>query len=576
MQRKILIMSILFFVSNLYSATFSDVNGYIKGHLPEQLKNHFINEYFIGLGNLVAENISIAENYTNLYQKLLNTESLLDSNIISFSYGVLEGLILKDFISNAKLDIKNIPKDTLYNLFTKCSDNGVKVFDSFGEFEKIKQQTEIFSNSLMSKNNIDYDYAPVNTKTFCSYIQMMKDLHLTFLMTKNIFKDEIFIYSNASSYFPGDKVMFQISPKNISNGEKLFLQNQQQMFDISDKNISETIIESVYENYKIFEGIVNVAPVFGEFSLNLNENPFSNNLKINLINPLDFDMSHLSFSPFVIQVKDNYEYFGQKIIKPFDFIFVGGFPDNLDTPDFDESETNLAIPGKYTHLIVYLGRASDGTPYAAEMTTTLEERKYHFRLIKLSDFMDDYDSGRFDLPIVSVNLYKYKNVDVKRLKPDDFNNVMSNKELILTQIYEDIKNMLTYEFQFFWSQDMSDKNIYLIDDGVNGGIACTDYWLYLFEDIGGVCIKGSRADKTELIDYFTNDTVGKTVKIPSTLNPFPFDLFIKDIVGFLGFEIHNPEPHFFSCDSSYEAGISTPTKLYFSESIDEIAYIDGM
>lgn len=575
MSKKIFMVCTIFFVSNLYSATFSDVNGLVRKHLPKQLENNLSNEYFINLGNFVSENISICESYKNLYHKLLNTQSSLESDIISFSYGVMEGLILKDFISKAKLDIKNISGDALYDIFAKCADNGVRVFDSFEEFENAKQQTESFSNSLMISYSADYDYTPVNTKTFCNYIQMMKNLHLTFQMNKNIIKDEMFIYTNASSYFPGDRIVLQISSKNITGAEEVSLENQQQIFDISDKNISETITDLVYEDYKIFEGVVSSLPVFGEFGLYADGKHFLNNVKIEFANPLDFDMRQIAFSPFVIHVKDDYQYSGQKVIHPFDLIFVGGFPDDMDTPDIDESETNLAIPGKYTHLIVYLGRTPDGTPYAMEMTTSLEDKNFNFRLVRISDFMESYDSGRFDSPIVSVDLYKYKNLDAKRLKAEDFNKIMSNKDLILSRIHEDIKNMLPYEFQFFWSQDMSDKNIYLIDDGFSGGIACTDYWLYLFEELAGVCIKGSRADKSELISYFTTDSVGKTVKIPSTLNPFPFDVFIRDIVGFLGFEIHNPPPHYFSCDGTEETGISIPTKLYFSEGLEQIGYNYG-
>jgi hypothetical protein len=223
---------------------------------------------------------------------------------------------------------------------------------------------------------------------------------------------------------------------------------------------------------------------------------------------------------------------------------------------------------------MYLGRLADGTPVGAEMTTSSEEKKFPIRLIKLLETVDDpFDSSGYDLPLVTVNTQKYKYVNARRLNNDALNTLLYHSYDIYHRVMAAIYDSLGYQYQFYWSGNVDDKNIYLIDNGLAEGAACTDYWLALFEEVAGICIKGARMDRTGFVEYFTVDPVGATVKIPAFLNPFPFEVYVASLLNSFGFVVIDPEPHIFSCDSSMETGVAIPNKLYGSADLVDIDFI---
>jgi len=144
---------------------------------------------------------------------------------------------------------------------------------------------------------------------------------------------------------------------------------------------------------------------------------------------------------------------------------------------------------------------------------------------------------------------------------------------IYHRVMADIHDSLDYQYQFYWSGDLNDKNIYLVDDGLANGAACTDYWLALFEETAGICIKDARMDRAGFIDYYTSDPVGTTVTIPEFLNPFPFEVDVATLINSFGFTVINPEPHIFLCDHSSETGVAIPDRLFGSQDLKDIDFI---
>ncbi len=88
---------------------------------------------------------------------------------------------------------------------------------------------------------------------------------------------------------------------------------------------------------------------------------------------------------------------------------------------------------------------------------------------------------------------KYKNVNARRLNSSNIDQLMYRSYDIYHRVMADIYDSLNYQYQFYWSGDLNDKNIDLVDDGLVAGATCTDYWLTLFEEMAGIgflCVAG--------------------------------------------------------------------------------------
>lgn len=554
---------------------FSKWPDHIREQLPDKLKTIYTqNTFYFALGHYMAKNLDINLDAEYLYEKLVSgikTNKHI-SHINAFYYGIFEYLIIKDFLTKSNLD------RILQNSDLSCSYTGIELYKNFQDFDSKKSNYESLLLKYTDSYDDNFNYKGFAAKYISVFNDLMLNLHATILKESGLIEDFVFLKTNSSQYFPSDRMIITLTTDKmnsvavdtieIADEEKLI----EQFTDLTHTDstiVLDTVVQE-FDEYKTFTAY----PVIDPFHISLN----LASVNINIKSPFDIDLSLLEYSPYLLNIYENYNLKGSKLLHPFDLIFVGGFPDDPLTED-DESEINHAIPGDFTHLILYLGRLSDGTPIGAEMTTTIDAKNYSTRLIKLLEGSDDpFDSSNYDLPLVTVDIYKYKNVNARRLNSYDLNRVSDRGSEIYSRVMSDIYNSFPYQYQFVWSGNLEDKNIYLVDDGLANGAACTDYWLAVFEEMADVCIKGARVDSTDLIDYFTNDPVGKTIKIPENFNPFSFEVYVKNIIGFLGFNIINPEPHIFSCDNSEETGseetgIAIPDKLYNSDNLVEIDFI---
>lgn len=294
-------------------------------------------------------------------------------------------------------------------------------------------------------------------------------------------------------------------------------------------------------------------------------------LTVNVIESTTFSLADLADETYLFPAVDE----ESNAITPlplqrWDFIFVGDREDIPISPG-DESQHSNLIPGRYNHLMIYLGRDKEGIPYAMEMTTFFDPDGYDLRPVRLPEYqLFDNNSEALPLPVVSKSLWSHATRWAMRLTEENLVALQQKEPELIASLEKDWLFRINYQMEYEWSGDFKDTTVYLVDDGVERGAGCTDYWLSLLETHAGVCIKGSRMSAEEIEDYFRSDHLGREAIIPEELNPFPFSLYVRDLFS-MGFKLVNPEPHLFSCDGSSETGISIPGMLLHSPQLEEIS-----
>jgi hypothetical protein len=556
---------------------FSVLSETMREHLPIAAKPLYDqNRLYFHLGHLLAKPLTAAASTTNahhlfgLYEKIV-ADMQIHKGISPYTavyYGIFEYLIITDFITRSGL--QHLHHDPVPDR----ADTGIEIYPEFEDFFAEKSRYESFLSRYAATRSQTFAYEGLVTKYATVFKDVMLNLHATMIVRAGLLDDALFLKTNAGSFFPSDRITATLTADRMDSFtvEAVTLEFGQ---------IPETrFADLVRDNGRVT--LDAVVPDFPEYHTGTLYPVLTNGwnflsddarVQIDIKDPFLIDPDDIAVSPYLLDVYENHMWKGTKLLQPFDFLFTGGFPDDPATEE-DEAAINLAIPGDFTHLIMYLGRLGDGTPVGAEMTTTKEEKQFSIRIIKLLETVDDpFDSSSYDLPLVTVNTKKYKHVNARRLRSGDLDRLMNRSHDIYHLVMEDIYGSLDYQYQFYWSGDLKDKNIYLVDDGLAGGAACTDYWLELFEETAGICIKGARMDRSGFIEYYTSDPAGTTVTIPEFLNPFPFELHVGTLLHSFGFNVIDPEPHIFLCDHSRETGVAIPDRLFGSEDLEDIDFI---
>jgi len=252
-------------------------------------------------------------------------------------------------------------------------------------------------------------------------------------------------------------------------------------------------------------------------------------------------------------------------LQRWDFIFLGEKVDDPATPG-DESLLNRLIPGKFRHAVIYLGRDSLGRPCGLEFGAI----EPYLGVVRFPESESAYPGGtRLGLPVSIENIRAYRNRWAKRLKKEELEQLQAAGDRVFTQVALDLQTDIPYQMEFNWSGDFADRQIYLVDDGLENGASCTDYLLSLLEETAGVCIHGSRMAAPEVEDYFRSDSSGVLATVPDEWNPFPFPVTAADILD-MGYHLNDPPPHIFPCDNSEEIGVPLPAKLVNSPQLVDI------
>ena len=252
-------------------------------------------------------------------------------------------------------------------------------------------------------------------------------------------------------------------------------------------------------------------------------------------------------------------------LQRWDLIFTGGRI-NVSTETMDSENINHLIPGPFNHLMVYMGKDGRGLAYAIELNLLSLEQNGVLSLICLgSDFgiLRHPDTGYIQDRSRTTHRW------ARRLIDSAHEQLLANEQQLLAKLHEDLIMGFPYQLEFEYSGNLFDTNIYLVDDGFEGGAGCSDYWTTLFETYGNLCIKNVRMGANELVDYFQNDPQGRLAYVPPEISPFPGKIFIWEVLD-LGFKAIIDAPHLYACDNSEEIGIVLPSLIMESDLLQEI------
>ncbi len=256
-------------------------------------------------------------------------------------------------------------------------------------------------------------------------------------------------------------------------------------------------------------------------------------------------------------------------LRRWDFIFVGAAA--TDEAGLDDSAfISAAIPGRFDHLTVYLGKDAAGFAYAAELNVdALRMAGYAMQVaggIRLLCLGTDY--GAWVHPSAEQLLDPSRPRTAKTFRPDARATLLAKEAELLAVVREHLETEFHYQLEF--EILAGDKQFLLVDDGLAGGAGCADYWVALFEEHAGLCFPGVRMGAAEVADYFRHDPEGSTATVPPQLNPFgEGELRLSDLFE-QGFEIIADAPHEFLCDGTQEAGLVVADRILTSGHLTEI------
>ncbi len=252
-------------------------------------------------------------------------------------------------------------------------------------------------------------------------------------------------------------------------------------------------------------------------------------------------------------------------LKKWDLIFTGDHI-NRPTDSIDKENINHLIPGPFNHMMVYMGKDTGGLAYAIELNILSLEQGGALSLICLgSDFgiLRHPDTGYMQDRSQMTHRWARRLIDSAREQ------LTANEEQLLARLHDDLIMGFPYQLEIEHSGNLVDHNIYLVDDGFEGGASCSDYWTTLFETYANLCIKNVRMGVNEMEDYFRNDPQGSLTYVPPEVSPFPGKIFVWQMLD-LGFKAIIEAPHVYPCDNTEESGVVLPSLIMDSNLLEEI------
>ncbi len=260
-------------------------------------------------------------------------------------------------------------------------------------------------------------------------------------------------------------------------------------------------------------------------------------------------------------------------LKPFDMLFTGHNLHGNQTP------ASYGIPGRYTHMLLYIGKDDEGFAYGVEMNTDHKET-YHIDATglkvkgKLYVYCLGSDYGQKECPqdLYVNGLETYDYIWAKRLKPLLYDRVKKHRRELINTIKHDLQNDFPFQLPFHVGADtFLTKAIPLIDDGRKNGADCTAYIASLFEEVAGICLEHIRITAPEIESYFLNDPTGKETILPAESNPFTHqDMPVSDLFTKMGYTLVDTSRPC-KCDKTVILrGIPLPQRIFESSSVTEI------
>ncbi len=559
------------------------------------------------------EQIAAAARITQLYKSIANqlTQSDTDFSRVAYEMGMLSHYLadINQPLHTDQLVHENLLhsqyESDVYFWHDKFffSDSGVRLrFDPLQMVRKSAAQANRFYYPVYSSYLEQNGFENCQGITWINVqraVEDIRDTWLTLWLKAKSTRTNLALWSSKKNYSPGEAIKITLSTLQSENqsvvkadlyiaalspsGEFWFL-NEQSRFvhKIEPHDRNRLTADSQTD---IFNNLVWPGSITGEYRLyalfvKQGAEPTDTVNWLSNIAALSITLSALEKIQ-LNQIKNESYLFagiqpGSNEITPlplqrWDIIFMGDLKDDPLTPAFNEAENNIYIPGDYDHILIYLGRNSVGTAYAMELTHSFVHEIVDFRLIRLPEFYNALsESDNIPTAVVTKPVWQYQNRWSKRLIPSELEKLVLNEKALLHNIEHDWLNLFPYQLEYEWSGDFNDKKIYLVDDGLQNGASCTDYWLTLFESIGGVCLHNARMNAGELNQYYSNDSDTAQTPLPASLNPFDFTITTNALLNFFNFELIDPPAHIFSCDATQETGVAMPGRLIASPQLEEI------
>jgi hypothetical protein len=270
-------------------------------------------------------------------------------------------------------------------------------------------------------------------------------------------------------------------------------------------------------------------------------------------------------------------------LERFDLIFVG-HDINKSSKQFDMLQNMSAlVPGRYTHVLAYIGKDVNGFAYAVEMNAD-ENQTFSIDYnglniggeLYLFCLGNDFGMNQCPYDTYHYGLKSYDYMWAKRLKPKLKKQLFTYEDKLLAIIKDDLINK--YPFQI--PVDLSlktplNKIAPLVEDGHQNGSDCVSYFVSLFEEVAKICFDDIRMDALQLRSYYLYDPIGKKAMLPAKYNPVSHEnIYMRKLLGELGYSFVNNSPRQTLCsDGKMVIGIPTPDLLFNSSSMVEIKSI---
>jgi len=263
-------------------------------------------------------------------------------------------------------------------------------------------------------------------------------------------------------------------------------------------------------------------------------------------------------------------------LKKWDLIFASKNLSDENSADFDYDRL---IPGKFTHVLMYMGKDDEGMAYAVEMALDdnsslrieLQGIKIDGR-IYLHALGWDYHILQKDELAQGYDYSKYAYYEAKSLKPNIMSILKENEAQLIESIKEDLSDSFIYQSPIFFNFDIAEtKEVFISDDGFTNGSHCAEYITLLFEKVANVCLEDIYISAEEIEDYFIYDPIGSLAKLPAKYNFLSEgELYFYELFS-QGFEIKYVQPRESICNLNQDYhGMVTPDRLFNSASLESI------
>jgi len=265
-------------------------------------------------------------------------------------------------------------------------------------------------------------------------------------------------------------------------------------------------------------------------------------------------------------------------LKRFDLIFVGYVVQDK-TYDLKQNVSRV-IPGYYIHVLMYIGKDSEGFAYAVEMhvdhrkSFTISNTQMQIDgSLQLLCLGNDYHQDNCPNKYSSNSIKNYDYMWAKRLRPQYKEQLISHMSELLQSIDDDLQRHYPFKLTFhFPLVSDADKVIYLKENRHKDGADCVSYFTSLLQESADLCFSDIRITAVELQDYYTNDPLGREAILPQKYNFYFHERsYVKDLFEKHGYYFKDDvsEPILY-CDGKKVIGVATPERLFYSKSLEEI------